>query len=226
MKYLLILFIALLFSISLPINEAKAQEGESRSLMVSTVPQYLLIQGLRMDIDKKLPLDRSWLVIAPQIYLGYTNRDGEASNFGGKNWYTGSEYDQVIGAGLDVYHKIFLEDNERPVGVYYAYGLSFRTFKMNFKSEIDSTAPDLTIHRVVKDANQQIFSGGFGMIMGYQEQIKDYFLTDFYMGIGARYSNDDKGDYAYTRRYDRRMWDYAWTGTQLVIGLRFGVLLK
>lgn len=216
--------------IAFPYQKGQAQDDTERSLMVSIVPQYLAVQALRVDIDKKMNDEGSWLSFSPKIYVGYINKNGSAAIINDVDyWPAGSEYDQMIGAGLDIYHKIFLGKEKLPLGFYYAYGGGLRFLHMSFISKSIYTDSSVfpPVFRFNKfEGSQNILSGNVGMLLGYQEQIKDYFLTDFYMGVGARYSDDSKGDFANTRRYDRRMWDYAWTGTQFIIGMRFGVLLK
>lgn len=75
--YLSILTILILMMLmALPVKAQEIQTSEPLPYpesIISIVPQYLIMNGIRVDYDKKIR-DQHWLQIAPQFYLSEKSR--------------------------------------------------------------------------------------------------------------------------------------------------------
>lgn len=199
-----------------------AQE-ESRSVIISGVPQYVINRGLRIDFEKKLPMNRQWLILSPQYYMGWVDRTSD--NFQTQNPTT--DGDSLFGFGLDISHKIFLVQRDLPKGGYFSYGLSFNHFTLGYKEfswvEVKENGLVFQVNKLT-EFKDVINKFGFNTTIGIQGILVDYIIYDLYIGLGARYSFIQQG-LPGSRDYNQYYWDYGYSGPLLLLGARIGVLL-
>ena len=211
MKKLLLL----ITGIALLTLNIKAQDDGSKKYnsSVSLVPQYTIVSGLRLDIDKAISKDHlQWLSFSPQIYVSWQ------SNF--------ADYEDMWGMGLDVKHRIYLNKTlTKPEGFYFQYGPGFQFFSINDNREYsESYMEDNNEYwRVVSgDINTKVYKVGGNLHLGYQSMIGDKVIVDFYLGSGIRLSFDNHNDGLHPW-YNNWWGSPGYSGTLLDAGMRIGI---
>jgi hypothetical protein len=207
-KILLLLFI---LPYSVFSQNTEDQPEESR-YSFGIVPQYAIINGLRTDFEFKLNNRNNWLVLAPQLYI---------SNNGNLNW----DYNKMLGAGIEIQHKIFVNKTPNKKGVYFAYGPTFNYFSVKDNG--------LTAQAFEEDGanyfgleegeiTTNIYKIGGNFIVGVQIVIAKVMYIDPYVGMGIRFSFDDQTTGLHD--YYNEWWaDMGYSGTLMVSGVRIGV---
>lgn len=167
-----------------------------KKTIISFVPQYLIIDGIRIDVERQLK-GRHFLQICPQIY---TNSATEYSNY----------YKEMIGGGLFVYHKYFPNTDFMNNGVYLSYGITYNYFHFSPNQDF----PDVGVRNINKI--------GADFIIGIQVFHKQIISIDFYTGAGIRnsfnnrtFNPDGSEDFP---RYDH-------SGNLFLLGFRLGILI-
>lgn len=211
MRYLLILLLILPFSI---FSQTKETEAEPSSFSFGIVPQYAILNGIRVDLDIKLNNKNHWLVIAPQFYI---------SNNANFDW----DFNSMTGAGIELQHKIFMKNMPNKRGVYFAYGPVFNFFSVK---DDGLTAREFVenggnyIGLIDEEMTTKIYKTGGNFLVGYQFVIADFLYIDPYVGVGIRFSFDDKTTGLHN--YYNEWWgDLGYSGTLMVGGVRIGILL-
>lgn len=221
-KFTNIQVIVVVLITSLFTNNSIAQDS-TRTLIISGVPQYIINHGLRIDIEKRLPNIRQWLIISPQFYMGWVDRNRTDFN----SSKPGTDGDSLFGFGMNLTHKIFLIDRTKPVGGYFSYGVTYQRFSLGY-SEYDWVPYDefgQTYYEYkLADFTDIINKFGLNTCIGIQGILVDYIVYDIYIGLGARYSHIKSGMPG-AREYNQYYWDYAYSGPLLLLGARIGVLL-
>ena len=169
---------------------------------ITLVPLYLFQSGIRIDYEHKFK-DRHWLQICPQVFL---NEDaGETLS---------DPYNEMVGIGIHVYHKIFLDKvNINKHGLYFSYGGGYNYYHFNYSRET----------KVSNTTRIQAYTGR--IIIGFQQIFYKRIILDLYTGLGHRYSiRNHSDDMIYTQNFKNGQWDYGFTGNQLLLGLKFGFL--
>lgn len=195
-----------------------AQDNEADALKqkffgLGFVPQYAISNGFRIDLDFKLNEKNHWLIVAPQMYLS------SKSNL---NW----NYNSMTGAGLEVQHKIFLQQEFKDINPYFSYGPVFNYFSVKEDGLEASEFTENGGHYIGLEENEittGIYKFGGNLIFGLYFLIMDNFYLDSYIGTGIRFSFDNQttGLHDY---YNDWWGDMGYSGTLMVGGFRFGVL--
>lgn len=225
----LIVLLALLLTASQLVAQTepaeKPSELEARDLAISFVPQYLFNAGLRMDIEKRLQKDGHWLLLGPQIYMDM-HGDSEDEVGGIRN----DHYNEMVGVGLEVYHKMFVNKEKiNPFGAYFSYGATYRFHHIKFDGEDyhEYTEDGLEyVELIITEGTETINRVGINATVGLQTEVSDFMVADFFIGAGLHYSFLNS-DITEEREFNRQgiFWDYGYSGTVFVGGLRIGVLL-
>lgn len=199
----IILFICTCFFVAKGQDTIPKIEGA----IYSFVPQYLINNGLRVDIDKQIA-NRHFVQVCPQFYLREKSNDDESS--GGMHSFT-----RLTGAGLNVYHKIFANENFYENPVYFSYGLTYNFYNVNYIENYLGTDVE---------AEGKINKAGIDIIIGYQTIIKKVVSIDVYTGLGTRISNmtTDTGS---NKKFNDSYFDFNYTGNLMLIGIRLGLIL-
>jgi hypothetical protein len=197
------------------ITHAMFSQDQPPKVLVMGVPQYLFINGLRIDMDVPSDNYRTWWVFAPQFYI-------KVSEPGGIN---NKNFKQLHGFGLSVYRKVFLSKDNYETGAYIMGGLGLQHFNILDDSEhwADFIENGLTYKRLVTD-DYHIYINKIltEAVIGYQKDISSRLYVDFYAGIGLRYSFYDQPS-GNEKKFNRNIFDYGYTGTAFVGGIRIGV---
>ncbi len=216
----IIMLCAILISNAVSAQNKDTVNTNRKNILLAVSPFYLINKALKVDIEKKLPYQRQWIQVSPQFYF---NSNGESYDF-----FDDAGYDEMIGFGIDVHHKIYMQDRELPSGVYAAYGLVYHHIALKFDGyvwenvEIDGKT---YLQEAPKKAKQKNNKLGANLIFGIQPEMNSSrFILDFYAGIGFRYTLINT-NVAFEKDFNDFYWDYGYTGTCLVAGFKLGVIL-
>ena len=208
---LLISIISILF-----INETFAQKDTAKvdGIIYSFVPQYLINHGIRLDIEKQIT-PRSFIQFCPQFYLGEQKNYNSQDMYYEDVYYDEDEFTNVIGGGLNIYHKVFANSNFLKNGVYFSYGLSYSYFEIEYLEEyLDNTI----------NATGKIQKYGGDLLIGYQYFFKNKLSLDIYTGVGTRFSTMDT-DGQNRDRFNSSYSGYKYQGNLMHLGVRIGLIL-
>lgn len=224
MKSIHILSIAFFLCIS-TISNAQEEDDRHHKILIFGNPQYLVTNGLRIDVDLNQKNSRNWLVFSPYYYSDKSSVD--ALNLSGSDeYYDLYSYDKMTGAGLGLSKKIFLTRNTISEGFYLLYGGTYRYFDIdgNGFTWVEYTGTDGLKRQEMDDIKYQlsIHSINANAVIGYQYQAFSSFYIDFYCGFGLKYSIHNSPQNV-TVKYNRGYYDYGYTGTQFIGGIRFGI---
>ncbi len=212
-------------------------QDTTMNFIISGVPQYMIISGMRFDFEKRIGNTDHWIGIGPQLYLREKNPDYNDyyydSYYDYSYYYDDNHlYDMMAGYGIDVYHKIFmgfLEEKTGYSGTYLAYGLTFHNFFFNYKEQGWETYEEdgmeyMRESGVFVDKKRVVYKMGFNILFGYQVLTLENVLCDVYVGAGMRYSLRYPS-YVEKLQFNNSIIDYGYTGAIPVAGFRLGVLL-
>ncbi len=184
------------------------------------VPQHLFKNGLRIEIDKQTRGTNAWWVFAPQYYI-------DLSNTNNLNLYNNPAYKQMHGFGMSVYRKVFVSKKSPNQGVYIGGGLGYQNFNLLVDRGRwnEFTKDGLNYFRMEKsDYEVHINKALIDAIVGYQKEITDRLFLDIFIGVGLRYSFYDQPSGS-DIRFNENTFDFGYTGTAFLAGLRLGVSL-
>lgn len=209
------IFILLISVVLLTTSTVYAQKDTVRlkGTIYSFVPQYLINRGIRIDVEKQIS-PRSFIQFCPQFYLGQQKDSNDNDIYYNDYDYAQDDYDNVIGGALNIYHKVFANDNFLRNGLYFSYGLSYSYFEIDYLD----TYLDNTIN-----ASGTIHKYGGDLLLGYQFFFKDKLSIDLYTGVGTRFSEMDTNA-ENTDRFNRNYFSYNYNGNLLHLGFRIGLI--
>jgi hypothetical protein len=212
-RYFLLLFC--IFGGALCHAQEDNQE-ERKTFVFSHVPQQIFNNALRFEID--IPRnDHNWITLAPEFY--FRDEDFEDA-------FDHPDYNTLIGGGIEVFFRKYIQPSSHGEGFYIAYGGGYRFLKINTNNYLWEETPenDLNWYRR-SPANYDINYHGltakcFG---GYQMKFFDYLTGDLFIGLGMRYSIEDAPEGNFLR-FNENINDYGYRGLMLVGGVRFGIM--
>jgi len=211
MKKVFLISVAVLFLFT---NHSLAQNDTTKikGLVYSFVPQYLINNGIRIDVEKQIT-SRTFIQFCPQFYLG--EKKSRNTNMYYEGSYDNDDYNKITGGGLNIYHKIFANTNFTRNGIYFSYGLSYSYFDIDYYEEYLGE----TIN-----ANAIVQKYGADLLLGYQFFFKGKLSLDLYTGIGTRFSNMDTDGHS-RDKFKSTYFDYNYNGNLLHGGVRIGLVL-
>ena len=195
---------------------ASAQETDSKNLIVTAVPQHILNNAIRFEIDFPMANRSKWLTIAPQLF--YRAEDFEDA-------FNHPDYDKLIGGELDFLNRKYLVSEAHGSGFYFAYGGGYRFLKVTTTNQLWQKHPEygLDWYRLNHEQyNINIHGINGKALTGYQMVIYDNLVADAYIGFGLRYSFTDEPEGNFLK-FNRNVNDYAYRGMLLVGGIRIGM---
>jgi len=201
--------IAILFILCSLLPRLYAQRDSSATRIFSFVPQYVFINGVRFDYDRKIN-ERSWLQFSVE---GFANEKSDVQ----AAWQKEKNY-ELAGLGLGLYYRYYLNDDAATnFGTYLATGISENFFKFNnsnYESNVETTS------------STKVWRSGVNLVIGQEYRIADRLMLDFYAGMGYRYSNNHYSNKSAETnfRFDDNMFSYGFTGNVLLLGFRVGYL--
>ncbi len=199
----ILIFILLLSIHPLQAQDEIAQDGIDYYRSITLVPQYLFINGIRIDFERRIK-NRHWLQVCPQIYL----RENSLGIFS-------ASYDKLVGAGVLLYHKIYLnQEIDKQHGLYFSYGGGYNYYSLTYSYGSPKTTGKTEINAI---------SGH--MIVGLQMVIHERILLDIFTGLSHTYSFKDL-DKNNTKSYkfNSSSVDYGYSGSSLLLGVKLGFL--
>lgn len=183
-----------------PLNSA---EGKFKpSGIISFVPQYFLINGLRLDYD--LPVNANhWIQMAPVFFYKNTPSDGALAT---------TRNNSQRGAGLHVYHRYYPADGFGATKVYLAYGPMYHYNHLQYEERSPAARPEryTAIHKA-----------GLDVILGFNTVWSENMTVDFYFGMGMRHSFISS-DADHPKKFNDSYIDFGYSGNVLLIGFRVG----
>lgn len=196
-KHLIFLTVSLIF-----IQSIKAQDEEtSFNEVISFHPFHLVNNGIRIDYDRKIARNH-WIQIGPQFYAAEKTEDSDAR-----------EYNELLGVGISVYHRIYLGNKAPSLGTYFSYGATISHFNLKYDESTSSRTG------VTSETNINKFGGD--IVIGYQAQAFERLIIDVYAGLGGRYA-DRKFTGPTQKKYNEFLYDYGYTGNVILGGIRIG----
>lgn len=211
MKQLAIIFLMIF---CLATASVLGQENTPKVLVMG-VPQYMIKNGIRIDIDIPTKDYKSWWVIMPQFYVDVNGFEGLVDK----------KYEQLHGYGLSIHRKGFLTRRNPDQGVYISGGVGVQHFNMLTNTERWASVEDngLTTLQLTRD-NYHLYINKVvtDVVIGYQKEIFSRLYMDIYAGFGLRYSfyNQPSGS---DLKFNKDITDYGYTGTTFTGGFRIGV---
>jgi len=163
--------------------------------LVMFTPQYLMINQLRIEIDRRLA-DRHWIVFAPHYIQNF------------------QQYQRHSGLGLSVMYRFFLENSSSYIG----FGPQITQHTFNNYAKDNFTQSDLWLYRT------NIAQYGFNAIVGSYFRLHPHLFGDIYGGLGYRFSKSvstDGLDHSFSNGY----FSHAHTGLMVMLGIRIGIML-
>ncbi len=217
-KYILTVFIGILIC-----NISMAQENDTETVVAFIVPQYLITNAIRVDVDFRKSESNKWWVISPYYYSDgsdYSILNRSNSDF------NQNKYESMYGVGIGVARKMFLKSDETAKGFYATVGLTYKYISIqgdNF-TYMETTGDDgLTYYQMADlmyTININSYSGS--VIIGHQFNPLPKFYIDMFIGFGLKYSTHDSPEKV-AITYNRGSIDYGYSGTQFIGGIRLGV---
>jgi len=195
----------------------RAQEG-NYEFMVMGVPQQILNNCVRIDLDIPLATDYKWLVLSPQFWFKEESLEDALEH---------NDYETLLGGGLDAYSKVFISRKSHGKGLYLSYGGGYRILRLStsyflWKKYLEN---DLVYYnRIPADFNVYIHGITGKAITGFQMEVAEGFFMDLFIGFGVRLSIHDNPAGSFIK-YNHGTNDYGYTGTFFVGGARLGIAL-
>ena len=171
-------------------------QSDSTKNHVMLVPQYLILNGVRIDYERKLTKTQ-WLQVCPMIYLGQKTK--KSDNY---------DYDNLVGIGGAVYHKLYSNSTGNGTGAYLSYGLMANYFLIEYPSTTKVNKTDFA-------------KVGGDVIIGYDYAVSRL-LIGAWMGLGYRYTFTENKHII--KNFSDFAIDYAYSGNILNMGVKIGIL--
>ncbi|MCF6360076.1 MAG: hypothetical protein L3J29_04860 [Cyclobacteriaceae bacterium] len=192
---------------------------------ISFVPQYAIINGIRIDYERRIKNGNHWIVAAPMFFIDNNNQfyyydDGSYAN-----------YETMTGVGLNIYFKNIVYKSNKinwksglpRHSIYLSAGLSYQYFSLTSSEEVAVPFIDngITYYQFdLQDVKKSINRYGGVVNVGWQ-LVFDRFLLDLYVGVAFKYSTGEGGAIIKTPNSGWTRIDYS--GILLDGGLRLGM---
>lgn len=207
---------------------SRGEGAPEKALLVFMVPQYVMVDGIRADIEIRGKGKKSWWVLSPYYYQSNENTVNILLPlFRRDSYYDEHYYKELKGGGLGLCRKHFLADNSSEKGFHLKYGGVYRFYNIfgstNSYQEFVGEG-NLTYLQLRKSDYTLIINHlQLKAEMGYQHQMpaKNFFF-DIYMGFAtsfAFHSSPQNVDV----KFERSRIDYGYSGISFITGIRFGI---
>lgn len=201
-----------------------AQENSKISgFSFSHQPFYMIKNMLKTDFDFSLGSGH-WITLSPMFAA---RENFYESDYYYYNDYYEDDFNELLGYGLTIGHRMYGKPIEMPRGFYFMYQAGWNHFNLEYR---DRTWGDVQFDGYDAitfdhfDMSTVVDKLGLDILVGYQFVIKDALLLDFYFGGGIRYSiKEFTGNQQ--REYNYSFTDYGYTGLLPQGGIRLGVVL-
>ena len=210
-RKLVFVFLLIIPFVAISQDESKVK----REKIISIVPQYVFQNGFRFDYEFTMKDNvKSWLQISPTFFLSTDAND-----------ITSYYYNSMSGIGLEIHHKYFVKKPDLHKGFYFSYGGGVQLLGIKSDQLVDYTyienGNEYTSFRT-EEATTNINRLLLNIVVGKKIVRFNPFIVDYYLGIGFRYSMDE--DLNMIETFNDTWFDYGYSGTVLVAGLKLGFL--
>jgi hypothetical protein len=228
----LLVLVVLVISSTLCSNRSWSQEQltnfRTNKNALSVLPQYVLINGIRLDYERRLGKGDLWLLLAPQYY-----NDNTGYQYYYYSYYSSNDpyyrYDEMQGVGANLYVKWIVSRSERldrisgkPARLLYlAAGPTFQYYQVTSFDEVPVAYEEngTTYYRFeIQEGKHVLNRYGGNVNMGIQFAM-DPFFVDLYWGFGYKIGFDGNGE----RASSGLMIEPFYTGETFDAGFKFGV---
>lgn len=200
------------------------------SVMLFLLPQYLFVDGIRMDVDLRRKGKKAWWVISPYYYNSNKNTLNIIGGFGKYDrFYDKYDYNDLKGVGLGISRKQFLSGINSETGFHFKYGGVYRYYNVfgNSPTYQEFVGDDNLTYLELRETDYTIIINNFQLKaeMGYQYETRaNNLFFDFYIGFAASLSSHHSSENVNVK-FERSKLDYGYSGIQFIAGIRFGVKL-
>ena len=218
------LVIALLLNLQIVFgaNGDSTDNFKGKGYFVSLVPQYILINGICLDVEKRIKQSNHAISISPKFYI---------SEFDGSEWIYSVPNDMSMrGYGVELKHKIYLKEwLSGDVNWYGSFSFFHQGFYFDYRDEgwVSFVENGTTFFRIEEiDQSLSINQYGGFVTIGLVYKLDDRVFFDNYYGIGFKSSNsrDSSIGERYKNQFDDGSLNYGYTGTLWNAGIKIGFL--
>jgi len=222
--------ILILLFIVIGLTPSLAQQDSLKTIIepqnaLSFVPQYAIINGIRIDYERRIKNGDQWFVIAPMFFIDNSNPYyySDGSNY--------SSYETMTGIGVNLYYKNIVYKSNKinwksglpRHSLYLQAGPSYQHFSLTNSEEVAVPFIDngITYYQFdEQDVKKPINRFGGVVDVGWQLAF-DRFLVDLYLGVAMKYSTGEGGAIIKTSYSGWTELDYS--GILLDGGFRVGM---
>jgi len=195
-----------------------AQDSLRNSLAL--VPQYLFVQGFRLDYERKLLNPKNTIIVVSYFYKGITSDSNILGEF---------RDDHLTGYGLELhFNHIIINDFNGRADYYVSAGTGFKHYKITYdgfgwEPYIEN---GLQLLRQV-EVEQYLKINRFELIflMGDKHYFNERIFIDMYLGVAILFPSFNESQ-KNGRDYRSRFIDYGSEGVSLRLGLKIGAVLN
>ncbi len=189
-------------------------------VFLSFSPQFIVINGTRIDVEKRFEESAHALLIAPTYYFGVINENHIFQSYF-------KEYD-LNGFGFELGHKIYAEKSWiKDINWYQSYSITYNRLSFDYSGMGWQPLPEDPNLLVLREKEQTLTIDQFGLstYIGAVIRIDNNFYTDVYFGIGAKrsFANDSSTDKFAEDDFSDGFINYNFTGALLRTGFKIGM---
>lgn len=217
MKRLLVLI--LLFVLSWNVK-SQNYDADAKGHFFSMSPQYILINGFRVDFEKRFKESAHALAVSPTLFTG---------NIGSSTLLYSDYYNyELNGLGAEIAHKIYTQKSwDRNVNWYQGYSLTYNYFDLAYEGftwmPIDPNGNVLALRE--GDQKLTINQIALATFVGALVELDERLFFDVYLGIGAKrsFASDSSSDKLAEEDLQDGFINYNFSGGLLKGGFKVGV---
>ncbi|TXK25020.1 hypothetical protein FVR03_22045 [Pontibacter qinzhouensis] len=199
---------------------------QNKRLNIRYSPQHLLMKAIVADVEKSVSKNlKHNLVFIPQYnYEGVTFSINATPRYGYAN-------EKLRAYGLEVQHRYYTARSaeKQQQNFYLSYGLKYQHVGIRYGTmgwvEAQESDGLLYYKRTPIVRKENINRLGGVLLLGLQQVgTNTPLVIDFYCGLGYITSHSSLPEIA--TYYNKNFLDYAYSGTYLIAGIKFGVAIK
>lgn len=187
-------------------------------------PFYAVVNGIRIDYERKINNRNEWLVFAPQFY-------SDLNGYGSYYAFDYAEYETMNGFGLNMYFKKIAYQSKKKnkstglsrSSFYIQVGPTFQRYSLkNTQETTEQFTENGTAYFEVnpKTVKKPISRYGANINIGWQVTF-GWLIIDMYGGVGVKYSYGKKGELIRPQYTDITSMDYS--GILVDGGIKLGM---
>lgn len=187
---------------------------EKKKWAVKMSPQHLLNHTVKMEVERVLSDQKFSFIFSPF--------------FVSKDIWGDHKKDDIWGTGAEAMARLyFAKNNKNLKGFYSSFGVNYHYYncRASYKGWLPIQEDGMEYIKMghIKET-LEVNRAGVLFLIGYQLNIDNTILFDFYHGFGLKQSFSPNGDKA-IKRYDYHFMDYSYSGLDPRIGVKVGFVL-